>query len=64
MSFTPQLRRSLRPGPASGDPKQDEHEELPDWIGGNFDRDAFPVDEVNCRLAPLQRRSKAAAGKK
>ena len=47
------------------EPEHEEHEELLDWVGGGFDPDAFSVDEVNRRLAPLQRRrSKAAAGKK
>jgi hypothetical protein len=46
-------------------PKHEEHEELLNWVGGGFDPDAFSVDEVNRRFAPLQRRrSKAAAGKK
>lgn len=48
---------------AIGDPEHEEHEELLDWVGGSFDPDAFSVDEVNRRLAPLQRRRKAA-GKK
>ena len=47
------------------DPEHEEHEELLDWVGGGFDPDAFSADEVNHRLAPLQRRrSKAVAGKK
>jgi len=47
------------------DPEHEEHEELLDWVGGGFDPDAFSVEEVNRRFAPLQRRrSKAAAGKK
>jgi hypothetical protein len=36
-----------------------------DWLGDGFDPEAFSVDELNRRLAPMQRRrSKAAAGKK
>ena len=49
---------------AIGDPGHEEHDELLDWLGGNFDPDAFSVDEVNRRLAAIQRRrSKAAAQK-
>jgi hypothetical protein len=46
------------------DPEHEQHEELLDWLGGNFDPDAFSVDEVNRRFAPLQRRRSSAAGKK
>jgi hypothetical protein len=46
------------------DPEHKEHHELLDWLGGNFDPDAFSVDEVNRRLAPLQRRRSKAAAKK
>jgi hypothetical protein len=38
------------------DSAHDQHEELCDWLGGDFDPEAFSVDEVNRRLAPLQRR--------
>jgi hypothetical protein len=27
-----------------------------EWVGGDFDPQAFSVDDVNQRLAPLQRR--------
>jgi hypothetical protein len=37
------------------DPKHPEHEDLLDWVGGEFDPDAFSVEEVNRRLAPIQR---------
>jgi hypothetical protein len=37
------------------DPNHLEHEELLDWVGGEFDPEEFSVDEVNRRLAPLQR---------
>ena len=47
---------------AISDPKHEQHEELLDWLGDGFDLEAFSVDEVNRRLAPLQRRRKA--GKK
>jgi hypothetical protein len=46
------------------DPEHEEHEDLLDWVGGSFDPDAFSVDEVNRRLAPLQRRRKTASMKK
>ena len=37
---------------------------LIEWLGDDFDPEAFSVDDVNQRLAPLQRRrKKAAAGK-
>src|ERR1039458_9574214 len=50
---------------AISDPGHEEHDELLDWLGDGFDPEAFSVDEVNRRLAPLQRRrNKAAAGKK
>ncbi len=45
------------------DPGHKQHEELTEWLGGDFDPDAFAVDEVNHRLAYLQRRpNKTAAG--
>ena len=45
---------------AIGDPEHDQHEEMQDWLGDDFDPEAFSVDEVNRRLAPLRRcRSKA-----
>ena len=37
------------------DPDHEEHEDLLDWVGGEFNPDAFSVDEVNQKLAPLQR---------
>ena len=37
------------------DPNHDEHEELLGWVGGEFDPEAFSVEDVNRRLAPLQR---------
>ena len=38
------------------DPAHDQHEEMLEWVGGDFDPEAFSVDDVNQRLAPLQRR--------
>ena len=40
---------------AIGDPEHDEHEEMQDWLGDDFDPEAFSVDEVNRRLALLHR---------
>jgi hypothetical protein len=37
------------------DPAHDEHEEMLDWVGGDFDPESFSVEDVNRRLAPLQR---------
>ena len=37
------------------DPTHEEHEEMMDWLGGEYDPDAFSVDQVNRKLAPLQR---------
>ena len=37
------------------DPTHEEHEDMMDWLGGEYDPDAFSVDDVNQRLAPLQR---------
>ena len=41
---------------ALSDPRHKRHEELGEWIGNDFDPEAFSVDDVNRRLAPLQRR--------
>jgi len=50
---------------AISDPWHEQHEELLDWLGDGFDPEAFSVDEVNRRLAPIRRWwSKATAGKK
>ncbi|MGD0578982.1 MAG: plasmid pRiA4b ORF-3 family protein [Bryobacteraceae bacterium] len=38
------------------DPEHEEHADLLEWIGGSFDPEAFSVDHVNRKLAPLQRR--------
>jgi hypothetical protein len=32
------------------DPKHEQHEELLEWAGGEFDPEAFDVEEVNARL--------------
>ncbi len=41
---------------AINDPAHKEHEEMLDWVGGDFDPEAFSVDDVNRRLVTLQRR--------
>jgi hypothetical protein len=45
---------------ALGDPEHDQYDEMRDWLGDDFDPEAFSVDEINRRLAPLQRRRSAA----
>lgn len=46
------------------DPEYEQQKELLDWLGDGFDPEAFSIDEVNRRLAPLQRRrNKAAANR-
>lgn len=46
---------------AINDPEHEEHEQLSEWLGGGFDPEAFSVDEVNRRLAGLQRARKRRA---
>jgi Plasmid pRiA4b ORF-3-like protein len=36
------------------DPQHPEHEEMLAWVGGEFDPEAFDVDEVNRELHPLK----------
>lgn len=36
---------------AIADPKHDRHDELREWLGGEFDPDAFDLEEVNAVLA-------------
>src|SRR3954469_19256768 len=38
------------------DPQHEQHDSLLEWIGGSFKPEAFSMEEVNGRLAPLQRR--------
>jgi hypothetical protein len=40
---------------ALADPKHEQHQEMRDWIGGDFDPQAFSVEEVNRKLAPRRR---------
>ena len=41
-----------------------DHEEMLEWTGDGFDPEEFSIDEVNRRLAPVQRWWKKTAGKK
>ena len=43
------------------DPTHKDHEGLLEWVGGEFDPEAFSVEEINKRLAPLRRRKAKAA---
>lgn len=43
---------------AISNPAHDQHEEMLDWIGGDFDPKAFSADEVNSRLGPRRRTSR------
>jgi hypothetical protein len=42
-------------------PEDEEYEETMMWLGGSFDPEAFDLDEVNARLAPLGRRARKKA---
>lgn len=46
---------------ALGDPAHDQYDELRDWVGDDYDPDAFSVDHVNRMLAPLHRRRSKAS---
>lgn len=46
---------------AIGDPNHDDHEDMLDWIGDDYDAEAFSLDDVNHALTRFQRR-KAAKG--
>jgi hypothetical protein len=41
---------------ALGDPTHEQHDELQDWIGENYDPDVFSIDDVNRMITPLRRR--------
>jgi hypothetical protein len=48
---------------ALADPNHERYEEMLDWIGDDFDPQAFSVDKVNKMLAPLSRhRRKTSQG--
>jgi hypothetical protein len=38
------------------DPTHEQHDELQDWVGDDYDPDTFSIDEVNQMLTPLRRR--------
>jgi len=37
------------------DPKHERHEEMLEWVGEDYDPNAFSIEEVNDRLAPIRR---------
>jgi hypothetical protein len=45
-----------------GDPEHEQYAEMIDWLGENFDPEAFSIDEVNGRLGYLRRRRSEAEG--
>ena len=45
---------------ALDDPNHERHDELSDWIGDDFDPQAFSLDSVNRKLAPKRRCSSAS----
>jgi hypothetical protein len=47
---------------AIADPKHKDHGERLEWVGDDFDPEAFSVDEVNRKLAPSARRRGKAEG--
>ena len=49
---------------AIGDPKHPEHEEMLDWVGEEWDPEAFNIDAVNTRLRPRKRPPARRAKKK
>lgn len=44
-------------------PKHPEHEEMLEWIGGEWDAEAFDVDAVNKAITPRQRKAARTAKK-
>ena len=45
---------------AIADPDHERHEEISEWVGEDFDPQAFSVENVNRMLSPARRRSKAS----
>lgn len=41
---------------ALGDPSHEQHEELRDWVGDDYDPDAFSIEDINQMLGLLRRR--------
>jgi hypothetical protein len=40
---------------ALGDPKHERHEEMREWVGEDYDPEAFSIEEINQRLTPIRR---------
>ena len=47
---------------AVSDPNHDQHEDLCDWLGDDFDPEAFSIDKVNRMITSTRRRGKAPKG--
>src|SRR5215813_9592272 len=47
---------------ALGDPMHEQHDELQDWVGDDYDPDAFSIDKVNQMLTP-RRRSRGSSSR-
>jgi hypothetical protein len=45
-----------------GDPEHEQYAEMVDWLGEDFDPEAFSIDEVNGRLGYMRRRRSKAEG--
>jgi len=43
---------------AISDPNHDQHEELCDWLGDDFDPEAFSINKVNRMITPTRRRGR------
>ena len=41
---------------ALGDRTHEQHDELRDWVGDDYDPDVFSIEHVNRELTPLRRR--------
>jgi len=46
---------------ALGDPRHERHEELTEWVGGEFDPEAFDLNDVNNRLKTILPKSRRKA---
>jgi hypothetical protein len=46
---------------ALADPSHEQHEELHDWVGNNYDPDIFSIDDANRMLTPMRRRRRNAS---
>jgi len=47
---------------AVSDPNHDQHEEVRDWLGDDFDPEAFSIHKVNRMITSTRRRGKAPKG--